>query len=251
MKLPINLASRPADTSRPLRHSAYALALLVVILAAIAVRSEYRSRNEFRSLLDRTNQVESRIRELESSQKEMRAWLETPQVTQIRKRSALLNSLISQKSLSWTRMFQDLEATLPAGARITSITPEKAGKSGNQGQPDLKLVVAAPTITPIVEFIKRLEDSAEFANPIVGDQRFPSESDEKGEIKVSLVARYVQKLEPVPDGEDAQDADEDDSGEVGMSEPAAAPQAAVTADRAAARLASAAASESRRIGGRQ
>src|SRR5690242_27631 len=102
MRVPINLATRPADHTRALRMCAMLLAALTVLLAIIAIRSELKSRNEFRSLVDSKSQLESQIRELEASQKEMQNWLETPQVTQIRKRSSLLNALITQKSLSWT-----------------------------------------------------------------------------------------------------------------------------------------------------
>src|SRR5690242_5885063 len=114
MRVPINIATHPPDSTRPLRTGAMVLTVLTALLAIIAIRSELNSRNEFRSLVDRKSQLESQIRDLESSQKEMQNWLETPQVTQIRKRSSLLNALINQKSLSWTRLFQDLETTLPA-----------------------------------------------------------------------------------------------------------------------------------------
>ena len=243
MRVPINIASRPADSTRPLRLCAFGLGFLALVLGAVAVRTELRARDEFRSLVDRTSQLESEIGDLEATQKEMMSWLETPQVSQIRKRSALLNSLINQKSLSWTRMFQDLEATLPAGARITGITPRTSDADGAQGRPDLKITVAATTVGPIVDFIKRMEDSPQFANPVVSDQRFPTNNEEKGEIKVSLSTLYAQLPIEVPAGAAGQsDADADaeadaeaeaDEAELEDDESALEPQAgnrAVTAE---------------------
>ena len=193
-----------------LRKCAALLGVVVLILGFTAVRSELRSRNEFRALLDQTKQLEMDIQNLRSTQKEMQDWLETPQVTQIRKRSALLNSLISQKSLSWTRMFQDLEGMLPSGVRITGIAPQSEHQNEPQTQPEILLGVSAPTIGPIVDFIKRLEDSPKFDDPVVGEQAYPTESEENGEIRVTLSARYVQSLE-ASDGDEPGDAP-DDSG---------------------------------------
>lgn len=198
MRVPINIASRPADLSRPLRAVAAALGCLALLLSFVAVRSELRSRNEFRELVDRNNQLGSDIGNLQNTQKEMQVWLETPQVTQIRQRSALLNSLISQKSLSWTRMFQDLEAVLPAGVRITGIAPVVKAQGAGQSQPELRLSVAAREVGPIVTFIKRLEDSSQFANPVVAGQRYPGENEEDGDIKVTLATYYVQSLSTPP-----------------------------------------------------
>jgi type IV pilus assembly protein PilN len=215
MRVPLNIASRPPDNTRPLRVCALALGLLTLMLAAIAVRSELQSRNEFRSLVDRKSQLESDIRNLEAAEKEMQSWLQTPQVAQIRKRSALLNSLISQKSLSWTRLFQDLESTLPAGVRITSIEPQTSQSQADQGQPELGLTVAAASVAPIVEFIRRLEDSPEFANPVVADQRFSTAKGEEPEVNVSLTARYVQRLNstsPLSGSSDTGESDDDENG---------------------------------------
>jgi type IV pilus assembly protein PilN len=215
MRVPINIASRPVDNTRPLRVCALALGLLTLMLAAIAVRSELQSRNEFRSLVDRKSQLESDIRNLEAAEREMQSWLQTPQVAQIRKRSALLNSLISQKSLSWTRLFQDLESTLPAGVRVTSIQPKTSEAQAGHGQPELGLSVAAGSVAPIVEFIRRLEDSPEFANPVVADQRFSNANEEEPEVKVSLTARYVQSLvstSPRSGSSDAESGDEENEG---------------------------------------
>lgn len=211
MRVPINIASLPGDTTGPLRRVALVLGCLVVALGFVVVRAELRSRDEFRSLVDQTNQLEADIQNLQNTRKEMQTWLETPQVLQIRKRSSLLNALISQKSLSWTRMFQDLESTLPGGVRIMGIAPAVRTLSIDQSQPDLRLAVASPAITPIVDFIRRLEDSPRFENPVVSDQRNPSESEVKGEVKVTLTARYVQSLQSPPTPVDAGSDDEEET----------------------------------------
>ncbi|MSO20292.1 MAG: hypothetical protein EXQ56_07465 [Acidobacteria bacterium] len=212
MRVPINLASRPADAIRPLRMTAISLGLLALVLAAVAVRAELQSRDEFRVLVDRTSQLQGEVRELEAAQQEMEDWLETPQVAQIRNRSALLNSLIEQKSLSWTRLFQDLETTLPSGVRILSIAPKLPDM--NQAQlPLLNLAVVAESVRPLVDFVKKLEDSSQFANPVVLDQRFPVAKETGGEIELSLTAVYSQDELPAPLADEADDVKEAEEAE--------------------------------------
>ncbi len=212
MRVPINLASRPADAIRPLRMTAISLGLLALVLAAVAVRAELQSRDEFRVLVDRTSQLQGEARELEAAQQGMEDWLKTPQVEQIRNRSALLNSLIAQKSLSWTRLFQDLEATLPAGARILSIAPKLPDM--NQAQlPVLDLTIVAESVRPLVDFVKKLEDSSQFANPVVLDQRFPVGKETGGEIELSLTAVYSQDELPVPLPGDKDDVEAEETAE--------------------------------------
>ena len=46
-----------------------------------------------------------------------------PAAKQVIDRSAFLNSLIDERSFPWTKIFMDLEKTLPPGVRVVSISP--------------------------------------------------------------------------------------------------------------------------------
>lgn len=195
MKIPINLASQPHENLRPLRMAAALAAAAALLLTAVVIQRERQSRNEFRSLTEQIQRLEQELENLEQEQQELQAWLAAPQVQQIREGSAFLNSLILQKSLSWTQLFLDLEKILPARARLTAIRPSR-----NQSQEaELNLTVAAANMAPLVEFLKNLESSPQFGSPAVGTQRFPSERTPDGNISLDVTTRYQQTPRRIPD----------------------------------------------------
>ena len=194
MRVSINLASQPHESLRPLRAAVALAAVVALLLTVVIVQRERRTRNEFRSLTERSERLEAERAELQREQQELEEWMGTPQAQQIRERSAFLNSLILRKGISWTQMFLDLEKTLPSRARITSIRPSLTQSQ----QAELNLTVAAESIGPLVEFLKSLESSPRFGSPTVGNQRFSSEKTEDEMISLDLTTRYQQTLPAIP-----------------------------------------------------
>jgi type IV pilus assembly protein PilN len=194
MRIPINLASQPPENLRPLRTGVVVLGLAALVLGGVILQQQLRNRSEFRSLIDRQDQLEQSLLNLQGQQKELESALSTPQAMQIRERSAFLNSLIFRKGISWTQIFMDLEKTLPDKAHIVSIRP-----SLNSSQEvDLALTVASDAIGPLVEFVKRLEASPQFGSPVVGGQHYGGDKAASGEISMDLTTRYRQERAAAP-----------------------------------------------------
>jgi Tfp pilus assembly protein PilN len=191
MKLPLNLASDPQENLRPYHFGIVVGCLLAAVLLGTLIQKERRYRTEFRTIIGQTQQKGAEIDRLEQEDLELENWLSTSEVKQIRDRSAFLNSLILQKSLSWTRMFQDLEEILPVQARVTAIRP-----SFNQSlQAELNLSIGAESVDPLVELLKRLETSEQFGTPLVSGQQFPSDISRDREILLDLATGYWQAAE--------------------------------------------------------
>lgn len=200
MRVPINMATQPLESLRPLRAAVTAAAVSVLLLTAILIRREVLNRNEFRAQTDRIQKLSGDNLALQREQEQLQTWMGTPEVEQIRQRSAFLNSIILQKSLSWTRMFLDLEKTLPAEARITAIRP-----SINDTQDaELNLTVAADTMPPLIEFLKNLEASPQFGAYAISSQRYPSPKSPQNGIQMDLTTRY----RPAPESQPAEDNQE-------------------------------------------
>jgi Tfp pilus assembly protein PilN len=188
VRVPINLASHPLENLRPVRAGVALAGLTALLFGIIILRSELRSRSEFRTLIDQRDRLQTSLATLHSEQEELEAWLDTPQAQQIRERSAFLNALIQRKSLSWTQMFMDLERTLPPRARIVSIRPSL----GASREADLELTAEAASMGPLVDFLKRLESSPKFGPPTVAAQKYSVQSAEDGAITIDLTTRYTQ-----------------------------------------------------------
>jgi hypothetical protein len=199
MRIPINLASHPPENLRLLRTGVVVLGVTALLLGIVILRRESFSRDQDRLLIDRQAQLEERLRTLQSQQASLESDLSTPQAKQIREQSAFMNSLILQKGLSWTQIFMDLEQTLPAKAHIVSIRP-----SLNSAEDvDLSLTVAAGSIGPLAEFVKKLESSAQFGSLVLGGTHYGggnrgNSDKDSGEITMDLTTRYRQDRAAAP-----------------------------------------------------
>ena len=199
MKVLFNLASQPFENLRPYYTAAWIAAALAVILALVLVGEERQRRSETRSLTRQLTRFETELEELGREQRELEQWVRRPDVQEIRDHSVFLNSLILRKSLSWTRMFLDLEKILPAKAQVTAIRPHL-----NQSQqPELSLTVTAAEMGPLVELLKNLESSPQFGSPTVESQRFATDRAAEGHVTLELSTQYQQSLPEAPDPEPA------------------------------------------------
>ncbi|MEE8177092.1 MAG: hypothetical protein V3T65_03775, partial [Acidobacteriota bacterium] len=188
MRVPINLASRPYENLRPYYNVAVLAVIFLVALASAVAWNDWQNRRDTRLLTEQSRQLETAMAELGREQQELEQWLGRPEVQEIRDRSDFLNSLIVRKSLSWTQMFMDLETILPARAQVTAIRP----RLNQDQQVEVNLTVAAASMGPLVEFLKKLEAALQFGSPVVHAQRPPSTATTDGQITLDLSVLYHQ-----------------------------------------------------------
>ncbi|MBI2815661.1 MAG: hypothetical protein HYX72_01855 [Acidobacteria bacterium] len=188
MRVPINLASQPYENLRPMYLAAVAGVLLVIALSLTVAWKSQQNRNDTRTLAEQSEQLDRDMVKLRNEEQELITWLGRPEVQEIRDHSAFLNSLIVRKSLSWTQIFMDLEKILPHKVQVAAIRPSP----NREAQAQLNLTVSSPAVAPLIEFLKNLEDSAQFGTPVVDSQRFPAERAPDQNISLELSVLYRQ-----------------------------------------------------------
>ncbi|MGH9717008.1 MAG: hypothetical protein ACRD4R_09830 [Candidatus Acidiferrales bacterium] len=164
MKVQLNLATAPQANNRPfLAASALvgAISLIALLLLAHATYSSWQDQRQLRSEI---NALQSRIHVSEIRQRQLAAYFNGPQTRRVLDRSAFLNSLIDERSFPWTRIFTDLERTLPPGVRVISISPRL-----DKDRAEVKLQVGAETAASEVQFLKAMETSHAFSGLVVKD----------------------------------------------------------------------------------
>ncbi len=207
MKVGFNLASHPYENLRPRYTLVWLAVALAAVLALVLVSRERQQRAETRSLTQQRGRFEQEMEDLARERSELEEWLRRSEVQEIRDHSAFLNSLIARKSLSWTRMFLDLEKILPARVQVTAIQP----RVNRARQPELALSVTAEDMAPLVELLKNLESSPQFGSPAVAAQRFSTDRNQQTRIALDLSTQYrpaVPEAESAvtePEGEPAAD----------------------------------------------
>jgi Tfp pilus assembly protein PilN len=188
MKIAINLASVPFRRDRPMLVASGALAALLTFSLIAFVWLALHDRKMVAS--DRVLQVRlSRdLTLLKAERARYDREVRKPENAEVLDQSVLINALLVRKGISWTKMFADLEKTLPPNVRITQIVPQV----NVNDQVTLDMTVAADSPEPLVVFIQKLEKSDVFGSASVPVSQAPSQTDPF--YRYRLTVTYAQKL---------------------------------------------------------
>lgn len=104
-------------------------------------------------------------------------------------RSLLLNSLIQRKSISWTRLFADIEGVKPDNVRLIQV---RLPQINTRNEVTLDMEVGAKEQGPVIEFLKRLQDSPLFGPTNLSRQSPPTQNEPLWRFRITV--SYAQKL---------------------------------------------------------
>lgn len=188
MRIQINLAREPFRKDRPvLIGSAVVAALLLAtlgLLISLVIIDRKASRDTARELA----KVSTQQARVQQEQAKIDASMRQQGNTDVLDRSVFLNSLIFRKSISWTRIFADLEKVMPAQVRVVTIRPQVNAKN----QITLDMTVAAENPEPVLGLIAKLETTDVFGSTSVSVITPPSQSDPV--YRYRIMVTYAQKL---------------------------------------------------------
>ncbi|HLG96279.1 MAG TPA: hypothetical protein VKX49_08205 [Bryobacteraceae bacterium] len=189
IRVPINLASEPFRRDRPVLVGLSALAIAASLLLAIQGMRIVSQRHQAAATRVEINRLSARIRTIDAEQNKLNATLRKPENAAVLERSVFLNTLIDRKSISWTKIFADLEKVMPYNVRLVSV---RLPDVNTQNEVLLDMFVGAKEVPPVLEFLKRLEASPQFGPTSVLNSAPPSQTDPYYRFHVSV--RYAQKL---------------------------------------------------------
>lgn len=184
----VNLASEPFRRDRPFVVAAIAASTLLGGLFAYQVTIGLIER-EARGALDDQIVVASRqLTALRADYAKLEATARDPRFGEAVEYSVFLNGLIMRKSISWTRIFEDLEGVMPPDVRLISVRPQV----NLDNQIMLDVTVGAQTQEPIVDLFTKLEGSKRFGSSAVSTWIPPSQTETQ--YRCRLTANYAPQL---------------------------------------------------------
>jgi Tfp pilus assembly protein PilN len=190
MKLRLNLSTTPHENKRPFLAGAACAGVVGIVALGLLSHAAYRSWQANRELRADMSHWESIIRSDERQQTELQNYFHTPSAQQMLDRAGFLNSLINQRSFPWTKMFADLEQTLPPGVRVVNIAPKL-----KDGRVQVQLTIAAMNDEGKVKFIESMEKSKAFSDIQVSDDKYLERTSQTGpnpdRVVLTLTATYV------------------------------------------------------------
>jgi hypothetical protein len=189
MRIPINLASDPFRRDRPMVLAAGTAAGLLTVILAVLLFLIVADRARLADTRARVNGLNLELRNINAEQARLDATLRQPNNAFVLQQSLLLNTLVERKSVSWTKVFADLEGVMPLNVRLIQV---RLPQIDNQNQVLLDMVVGAQTPGPVIDLLKRLQASPRFGPATVHNSVPPTDNDPLYRYRVSV--NYAQKL---------------------------------------------------------
>lgn len=188
MRIPINLSSEPFRRDRPILVASWICAGLLLALLAGQVFLIMAERDRAKEVRTAVNRLDTEVRSISAEQAKLEATLREPMNAAVLERSVFLNTLVQRKSISWTRIFSDLEGVMPFNVRLVQV---RLPQINSRNEITLDMTVAAEQPGQVIEFLKRLQASPKFGPLTLHTTLPPSQNEPLYRYRVSV--DYDQK----------------------------------------------------------
>jgi Tfp pilus assembly protein PilN len=182
----LNLASQPFR-NRTLPWTVASVMALVSVVVIFFTLSQWRTTRA------RTLSVEQDVRGLraESDELKKQAGEINDSLTDEQRRTLdAAHLIVDRKNFSWSRLFADLETTLPQGVRVSRITVRdiNSGGGGASSRAELELAVVARSAADVTDMMGEMARSGIFSADLL--TQTPAPKGEAG-IEATLRVRYA------------------------------------------------------------
>jgi Tfp pilus assembly protein PilN len=164
----LNLATRPFTNDAPVVRVAVLLGIAAVALLALnlSLYGSYFS-GAGQDAREELEVVEQRIRDLEGDLAGLQAELSGYDLEAHNEQVEFLNQKIAERTFGWSRLFEDLDAVLPATVRLERMAPRIGSRSARRGRREVSLTLQgyARTEDGLLELIDALFAHERFEDP--------------------------------------------------------------------------------------
>jgi len=194
MSTGLNLSSNPFRN----RFLPWTITALVAVLSIAALlliaRSTFQTNAKILAVEHNVAELRKQTETLTQQAKAVDAALTPDQKRELK----YAHALVDRKSFSWSRLFVDLEASLPGEIRVTRIAVKGVGMQDNRPAADLDLVVASKSSATVTQMIEDMESGGIFHAELVSQnpQRGKNEAGSEYELNVHYVPRAGYAIEP-------------------------------------------------------
>jgi Tfp pilus assembly protein PilN len=189
MRIPINLASEPFRRDRPQLVISTVCGVALVALLGVMVFLILSERDRVKETRVAVENLNTELRKITQEQAEVDGTLRQPANAEVLQRSLLLNALVERKSISWVKIFADLESVLPNNVRVIQI---RLPQITSRNEVSLDMDVGTLDPTQVVKFLQNLEGSPLFG-PVTNSRSTPPTQNEP-QYRYRITVNYAQKL---------------------------------------------------------
>jgi len=202
MRININLASERYEAAQRYLRRMGTLVGMMAVVALLLVGYIVYQRRQTRDIDTKIAQAQQEISLLDNEKGQAQAILNQPSNRSIVEQSQFLNGLFARKSLSWTRIFSEMERIMPPSIHVVSMKPDYS----NSNDLVVHVVVATDSRERAVELVKHMENSPRFRGAQVVAETVTNNSSDQGagpgNIQFDIAAVYLPYAADVTDEEE-------------------------------------------------
>lgn len=157
MTLRTNLATRPFYNVRAVQMAIAALAVIVIAFTAFNIVELFRLRGSENALGSHASENEAQAQRLRSEAARIRTQIDQKELALVSAAAREANGIIDRRAFSWTELLEQLENTLPADVRVTTVQPRL-----DEGVFTVTLAAEARRTEDVADFIDALEKTGAF-----------------------------------------------------------------------------------------
>jgi Tfp pilus assembly protein PilN len=166
-----------------------AAAILLVVTLGVLLVLIRADRERMKDTRVAVAQLQAESDKISAEQGRLEGTLRQPVNAVVLQRSMLLNQLLERKSISWTKIFADLESVLPIDVRLVAVRLPHI-TSGNEVVLDVEVGAKEPV--PFMGFLNRLNKSPLFGPVDLKSKQSPTLQEPL--YKYRFTVNYAQKL---------------------------------------------------------
>jgi Tfp pilus assembly protein PilN len=190
----LNLASQPFRKERAQNASYAALCAVLFCTLLVLAGMVLHERAAAAGIRREIDAEQAQLQALQRQQASFSNVLAKPQNADVFATNVFLNELIARRSVSWTRVFEDLKTVLPSNMRVEVIRLPQIGaqETGGVNHVQLDMVVGTDRPEALHSLLQNLESSNLFGAASVINQTPPTQNDPQ--YKYRVMVSYAQKL---------------------------------------------------------
>jgi Tfp pilus assembly protein PilN len=188
MKLPINLSSQPFRRDRAMTVASIAVIVALAITLSALIVFIQQDRQELAGLRQSIARLNRQVSAASTEQARLEGIMRQPQNSSVLEWSALINTLIYHKAISWSRLLSDLEKTLPYDVKVVQVHPSIDALN----RVKLEMILGSDKAGPIVQAVRAFENSPSFGTVTGGNLNPPTQAEPL--YRYRLTVNYAQKL---------------------------------------------------------
>jgi Tfp pilus assembly protein PilN len=168
MHIGLNLATKPLVSHRRFLVGSALLGLVGSVLLVFLAWQFFTLRKADEDFRARIGKLQGEMAREQQQRAELESFFAREENRNLQSRAKFVGNVIEARSFNWTKMFMDLERTLPPGVHVLKIEPTL-----ENGSLSVKFVVGGSSPDSKVKLLQAFEDSKSFTQVLLTGEAIP------------------------------------------------------------------------------